>query len=361
MALKLPKLSLPKLSLPKITLGKKQIPIVVGGVVAVAALGWFGWQYFGEQEPPPPPPRKPQPVTAAKPSAAKTAAQADAGQARDKLIEDVLVASGLKQELNQLPERLLAGARQSAKQQQKASPPVVKAIEAAMAKSFTAEGFQGRVSADLKKNFERKRMQALLKDYSTPAAKRMIELEGAQRSPEDFARFARSAAATKPSPERAGLIKRIDAATRASDLALEFAFVSMKALATGIAGDDARKAGAIDKAIEKQRASAEKSIRDATLVNIAFGFKDASDADLEKYAGIYEAENSKWLYGQVYAALVEAVKSASAAAGEDIRAAASKPAAAAEKSAHAKTGADARDCLKLATNPEIIRCAEAYR
>lgn len=350
-------LTLPKLSVPKLALGKEQIPLVAGGVIALAALGWFGWQYFGEAEPPPP---KPQPVTAAKPAAApKAATAAESAQARDKLIEDVLVATGLKQELDQLPERLLAGARQSAKQQTKASSAALKAIEDAMAKSFTADGFKGRVSADLAKNFDQKRMQALLKAYSTPAAKHMVELARAPQSADEFAKFARSAAATRPSAERASVLKRIDAATKASDLAVEFAFVSMKALATGIAGEDARKAAAIDKSIEKQRAATTQGIRDATLLNVAFSFRDASDADLEKYAGVYEAEESKWLYGQVYAALLEEVNSASAAAGEDIRAAAVKPAAA--RAAHAKAGADARGCLKLATNPEIMKCAEAYR
>ena len=204
-------------------------------------------------------------------------------------------------------------------------------------------------------------MQALLKDYSAPEAKRMIELEGAEQSPQEFVRFARSPAATKPSPERAALIKRIDAATRAGDLAAEFAFVSMNALAAGIAGDDARKAAAMEKAIEKQRDAAEKDIRNATLANIAFSFRDASDADLEKYAGIHEAANRKWFYDQVYAALVETAKGASAAAADDIRAAVAKPAAGAGTPMHAKTGADARDCLKLATNREIMKCAEAYR
>ena len=353
-------LTLPKLTLPKLTLTKKQAPAIVGGVVILAAAGWFGWQYFEESAAPPPAASKPQPVTAAKPPApAKTAAPADAGQARDKLIEDVLVASGLKQQLNQLPQRLVAGVRQSGKQQTKASAAMVKTIEDAVVKSFTAEGFQRRVSADLKKNFDQQRLQALLKDFSTPAAKTMIELERASQAPEDLAQFARSAAATRTSPQRAGLIKRIDAATRAGDLAVDAAFVSMKALAMGMAGEDARKAGAIDQTIEKQRASATQKIRDATLLNLAFSFKDASDADLEKYAAIYEAEESKWFYGLVYASLLEEVKRASAEAGEGIAELTTKAAAA--KPAGSKAGADARACLGLATNAAIIKCAEEYR
>jgi len=353
-------LTLPKLTLPTLNLDKKRLPAIVGGVIVLAAAGWFGWQYLAEEAPPPaPPPKsKPQPVTAAKPPA-KAPTPAEIEKARDKLIEDVLVASGLKQQLNQLPQRLVAGVRQSGKQQTKASAAMVKTIEDAVVKSFTAEGFQRRVSADLKKNFDQNRLQALLKDFSTPAAKTMIELERASQAPEDLAQFARSAAATRTSPQRAGLVKRIDAATRAGDLAVDAAFVSMKALAMGMAGEDARKAGAIDQTIEKQRASATQKIRDATLLNLAFSFKDASDADLEKYAAIYEAEESKWFYGLVYASLLEEVKRASAEAGEGIAELATKAAAA--RSAGSKAGADARACLGLATNAAIIKCAEEYR
>ena len=362
-------LTLPKLTLPTLNLDKKRLPAIVGGVIVLAAAGWFGWQYLAEEAPPPaPPPKsKPQPVTAAKPPA-KAPTPAEIEKARDKLIEDVLAASGLKQQLDQLPRTLAAGVRQSGKQQKKATPAMVKTIEDALASSFTAEGFSGQVSADLKKKFDQQRMQGLLKDFSTPAAKSMIELERASPSAEALAQFARSAAATRPSSQRANLIKRIDAATKASELAVETAFASMKALAPGIVGENARKAAAMDKSIEQQRAAVTQKIRDATLLNLAFIYKDTSDADLEKYAGIYETENSKWFYGLVYASLLEEVKNASTKAGERIAELTAKPAAGATKLAAgttriagSKSGADARSCLEFDTNTKIIKCAEAYR
>lgn len=361
-------LTLPKFALPKLTLTKRQIPAVVGGVVIVSAAGWFGWQYFEDDGPAPAAPAKPQPVTAAKPpGAGKTAAPADAGPARDKLIADVLGASGLKQQLNQLPQNLIAGVRLSAKQPTKASPAVIKAIDDAVSESFSAAAFHGRVGAGLKKNFDEKRLQALLKDFSAPAAKRMVEMEQASPSPEEFGKFARSAAATRPSPRRASLIKRIDTATRASDFAIDAAFSSMKAIASGGAGAGAQKAAAADKIIEKQRASATNNIRSTTLLNLAYSYRNASDAELEEYAKFYESENSKWLSGIVYTSLMEEVRSASAQAGERIGALAKKPAPQEAATARARSSsgsmalADARTCLNLATNKAIMACAEKYR
>jgi hypothetical protein len=299
-------------------------------------------------------------VKAAKPPA-KAAAAADTPQARDRLVGEVLAASGLKQELDELPQRLVAGVRQSGKEQMKAPPALINAIENVVAESFTAAGFQTRVGAALKKDFDLKRLQGVLEDFSTPAAKSMVELEHRPQSADALAAFARSAAAKNPAPARAALIKRIDAATRASDLAVDTAFASMKALAMGIVGEGGRKAGAVEKAIEKQRAAAMSKIRDATLLNLAYTFKDASDADLEKYAAIYETDNSKWFYGLVYTALLAEAQAASAAAGERISELDIKPMTVAARHGGPKSGADARSCLGLATNTDIIRCAEEYR
>jgi hypothetical protein len=343
-----------------LSLTNNQILAVVGGVVVVAAAGWFGWQYFDGTEPAPVAPPKPLPVTTARPPTAVTAAApADAGPARDKLIEDALVASGLKRQLQQLPQQLIAGVRQSGAQLR--SPGVVKTIESAVAASFTPQGIHDRVSADLKKNFDQQRLQALLKDFSTPAAKRMIELEQAAPPAEAFARFARSQAATRPSSQRASLIRRIDAAIRASDLAVEVAFSYMKAIALGIVGDAAGKAAAVEKAIEKQRATATQKIRNATLLNLAFGFRDASEADLEEYARIYETENNKWFTNIVYGSLLEEVRSASEKARGSIGSLANKPAAPAAKPVPSRARLDARSCLDLATNEAIMKCAAQYR
>ena len=353
-------LTLPKLNLPKLALTKKQILTLVGGVIVVCAAGWFGLQYFEDAGPPPAPPPKPQPVTAAKPpGAAKAPAPVDEGAARDKLIQDLMAASGLKQQLSQLPDKLLAGVRQSGKPQTKASPAVIRTIETAVTESFTAQGFHDRVSASLKKNFDEKRVQALLKDYSTPTAKHMVELQQAPASQAELAQFARSAAATRPTPQRAGLIKRIDAATRASDLAIDIALSSMKGLALG--GGGAGKAAAVDKAIEKQRAAATNTIRNATLLNLAFSYRNASDDELGGYAEFYETENSKWLTGIVYTAVLEEVQSDSAQAVERIGAQAGKPAPIERARGGTRSRADARSCLDLATNSAIVKCAEQYR
>lgn len=350
------------LTLPKFAFDKKQLPAIVGGVLVLAAAAWFGWQYFAGNAAPPPA-RKPHAVTVVKPHApVKAATPAETAQARDQLIAEVLAATGLKQELDQLPARLAEGVKQYDKKQMKAPPALVKAIEDAVTASFTAEGFNSRVNAALQKNFDQQRLQALLKEFSTPAGKAMVEMERASHPPEEVAEFARSAAAKQAEPGRAALIKRIDAATGASETAVDVAFASMQALAMGMVSETKGKTGAVDRAIENERAGSFAKIRDATLLNLAFVFKDASDADLAKYAALCESENSKWFYGLVHAALVDEARADSTKVADIISQLKTKPAMRlAAGHTRRKPGADARACLALATDSAIIKCAEAYR
>lgn len=349
--------TLPKLAVPKLALSKKQI-LIIAGAVALLAAAWLGWRFLSEDTAPPPPPAKSTPTAAKQPGPAKAAPLA--GPAQDKLIDDVLIASGLKQQLNQLPGQMIAGIRESSQRKTKIPPTFAKALEQAVADSFSAQDLQDRLKADLKKHFDQRRLQALLGELSTPAGKRMVELEQVAPAREELDRFARGLTKTPLSPQRSLLLKRIDAAKRASDFAVELSFMYIDAIASAIAADEPKKPAAVAKAIEAQRAAATDNIRNATRLNLAFSYQSASDADLETYAKLAESDSAKWLTGIVIGSLLQQFKSAAALAGERIGEAASKPAAPAAKPARSKSRADARACLGLPTNNAIIKCAQEY-
>ncbi len=347
------------LTLPKLALSKKQI-LTVAGAVALLAAVWLVWQFVFEEAAPPPPPAK----IAARPAGAKPAAAAKAaplaGPAQDKLIEDVLVTSGLKQQLSQLPGQMVTGIREFGQGKTKIRSTFVKNLEQAVADSVAAQNFQDRLKADLKKHFDQQRLKAVLGDLSTPAGKRMVELEQAAPARAELDRFARALAKTPLSAQRLALIKRIDTAKKASDLAVQVSVMYMDAIASAMAGEGAKTPAAVAKAIETQRAAATNNIRDATWQNLAFSYQSASDADLETYAKLAESDAAKWLTGIVVGSLLEQFKSAAASAGERIAASASKPAAGAAKPVRSKSREDARACLKLETNTAIIKCAQEY-
>lgn len=343
--------------------------LIAVAVVLLAAGGWFAWQYLNESPPPPPPPQPKMAKPAAAPAAAAPAA-VDA----DKTIEALLGVTGMDHMLAQLPEQMLAGVRQAGQQARtgKLSPEDQAELERLTREAFTARGFRQRVIAALKRGFEAKRFQEFIADSSTPLAKRMTELEKLQPKPEEFAAFMAGLKAKPLAPMRVKLVERIDMAGRASELAAESMFASVRGMARGFAGADAKQVADIDKAIEQQRAAAEGNIRNAVRFSLAYAYRDVSDTDLAEYARLHEKAGTQFVLGLMFDALIEEIRSGSERLGVGLEmmlkarhagkpAPADGQATAVARSGRSRAHEDARECLRFEANRQVMGCAERFR
>lgn len=325
--------------------------LIGAAVLLLAGGGWFAWQHFMAEPPPPPPP----PPRAAAP-----------GVNQDRMIGELLAASGLDHLLDRLPEQMLAGARQAGRQDKsgRLSPGDLAELERLAQESFSAQGFRRSAEDGLRKQFEAKRFQEFIADSATPLAKRMNELEKQEPKQEELAAFMASLAAKPPTPERAKLIERIDVAGRASELAAEALFATVKGMARGFAGSDAKQVADADRAIEQQRAAAAGNIRDAVRLSLAHAYREVSDADLAEYVRLHEKESTQFVLGLVFDALIGEIRSGAERFGVGLEkllgarlAAPMKPAPSVASRAHE----DARECLRFEDNLQVMGCAEQYR
>lgn len=376
---------------------EKQAPnkalLIVGGLALFAAAGWFAWQRVNENETPPAPSKAAQPSAAPAAAQSKAAAPAAPKANPDKMIEDVLLASGLDSMLRRLPEQILEGVRQAGRQDKsgKLAAGAQRELERLTQEAFTAQGFKARVTLQLKKNFDEKRFREFLGDSSTPLAMRMTELEKKEPKPEEMAAFMASLAAKPLASARAQLIERIDTASRADELAMASMLAVMKGLARG-AGADAKQLAEIEKSGGPQRAAVEENLRNAVRAALAYAYRDVSDADLAEYARMHEKESTRFFLGLVFDALIDELHAGAermgaglgrqdrpkSAAGADAGAAdrpgqpsaqgAKKPAepdverpAAKAVSAPSRAHLDARECLRLEANRQVMGCAERFR
>jgi hypothetical protein len=343
--------------------------LIGGAAVLLAAGGWFVWQQFME-EPPPPPPPPPKAVAKPAPPAVN----------QDKLIEEILVVSGLDGTLQRLPEKMLSSVRQSGQQDKsgKLTAADLREMERLTQEAFSTQGFRQRVTARLKKNFDAKRYQEFLADSATPLAKRMTELEKQEPKPEELVAYMKGLAARPLAPERMRLVERIDTAGRASELAQEAMFSTIKGMMRGFAGSDTKQLSEVEKLIEKQRAAAAENIRNAVRLSLAYTYRDVSDADLAEYAKLHEKDSTRFMLSQVYEAMIEEIRdgaerfgaglekivkakmAAQAAAGSKGRPKVAAPAAASGASG-SRVHEDARDCLRFDENRQVMDCAERYR
>lgn len=352
---------------------KKTVMAVVGaGVLGLA--GWLAWDLFmAEPPPPPPPPPKPVAKSAAKPVPA------------DKLIEELIVLSGLRKALDQIPQQVAMGAKQSSGRAR--DPAAAAEVEKIIVDSFLPERFQKTMQEAFSKNFERKRVEALLVTFRGPLAKKMVALEGSEVKGEDLAAYARGLAA-KPLPkERLDLVQQLDTATKSSEFATEIVMATTMSMVRGAVAGDAKALADFDRQMEAQRSKMSEAIRGAVQLTFAYIYRDVGDAELADYVKVYDSEDGRWLMALASKALIEEFRNAGTQAGERIAVmiksrkpaaaaagktpAIGKPAAAvatepgqpaaASRPLTARSKLDARECLKLETNLAIHRCAEGFR
>lgn len=374
----------------------KRIVVLVGGLAVVAAGGWFAWQQFMAQ------PDEPA-MVAAKPAR-------PAAGAMDKLIGEALAGTGFTTYLQRLPEQIQTGFREGLKQRAPAGQDVAE-VEKALGAAFSTAKFEKRVQTQLKKNFDQVKLEALVKDTQSPAVQRIIELEKAAPAADQLVAFAKALQSNPLPEERLALLKRLESATGAGELSTEIMLASLKAMVLGAAGDKTPDGAALDKVIETQRAAAAEPMRNAAIINFAYTYRQASDADLGEYVKFYESEHGKWFSGQAHTALLDEFRSASgdlgkrlaemakggipstktASASDQATPATTPPGSAPSKAAGAaaavaqaptdepaaaptqlaavpraaakpsRRAEDARNCLDQEVNEAVIKCAEAYR
>lgn len=365
-----------------INLDKKKAGMAAAGIAVLAVAGWLAWDMF--MGPPPPPPI----VIKAKPPVAKPAAQAE--MSPDKLISEVIAVSGLRKSIDQIPEKVVQGARQSSNKS--SDPAVVAEIEKIMTDVFKAERFHTRVQEAMKKDFDRKRMESLLKTLSAPLMKKMADLEGQDVKPEALAAYAKGLAANPLSKERVQLLQDYDTATKTTDFAVELVIVTTRAMVTGVLGGDAVKMKAFEKDFDKQKSKLTEVMHNAMMITLAYVYKDVSDADFREYVKFSTTDEGKWFSETAMNAMLDEFRVGAGQAGERLAewaqtrkqatvavkgktvpavkevpapapavSVAAAPAEAGPRALTARAKLDARECLKQETNQAIHRCAEGFR
>ncbi len=356
-------------------LDKKKAGMAVAGIAVLGVAGWLAWDMFMGEPPPPPI------VIKAKPPVAKPAA-AKVEISPDKLVDELITVSGLSKQIERIPDQVIQGARQSsAKPRDKA---VIAEVEKIMTEALKPERFQQRVRDALKKDFDRKRVEGLIKTLNTPLMKKMAELEGKDVKPDELAAFVRSLAKTPLAKERMQLLQGYDSTTKSSEFAAELVGGTTRAMVAGAVGGDAAKLAQFDREFGKQKGKLGDAVREATLLTLAYMYRDVPDAELVEYTRFYTTDEAKWFIGQAMNAMLEEFRAGAQQTGERIvemvrmrkmagaaevksvkappgDAVAMAPADSGGRSLTARSKLDARECLKQETNQAIHRCAEGFR
>lgn len=226
---------------------------------------------------------------------------------REQLIDQLLAVSGMKKSLQILPAQI-AGDFMQAALRSGASKDEERELETTLGDAFPKDGFLNPVRDALRKNYDDQRFAHLLQLLSAPLATRMLKLEEQEPRAADMQNFLAQVSKSPLPPERIKLIQRMDGATQSSALLTAVTIASLEAMAHA-AGDDCSNAAARVKGmIAQNRSQIEKSNRSTAQIMLAFTYRDVSDADLVGYVKVYEDKDARWVQDIAQAAIAGQLK-----------------------------------------------------
>jgi hypothetical protein len=233
---------------------------------------------------------------------------------RDALIEEALTISGIKRQIEDLPEQVRAGADAS---QSQLRPKERAALAKIIGAAFRSGPILTTVRSAFQKSYDPMQMGLLLAQLRTPTARKMAVLEGAGSEPDVVAKLQTFAAGLKDAPpaeDRVARLVRLDVATGTTDLVIEMRAASIAAAFKVLSAlmppekrlPPAQMNAAVRNLVGQQREIARREI----LVLFLFIYREATDAELDEYIGIGSSESGRWFQTIYRRGLAEAITTA---------------------------------------------------
>ncbi|HEY4372790.1 MAG TPA: hypothetical protein VGN52_12760 [Burkholderiales bacterium] len=234
-------------------------------------------------------------------------AQADA--TRSALVEKVITAAGLREQMASIEKSMRESFAASATRTQKGETVTPEArarlqrMGSAVADAYRRELFVERIAASLSEGEGNGRLATVLAELDKPLVKRM---SAAEKQPLDPAAmrdyFTRTRSQPLP-PARLALMERIDAASGASELATQVTITTTKLLVYATPGMEAERAARASAEIDARLPATRAQVRAQLLAQFAYTYRNVNDADLELYTRENEGESLRWLNNRIAAAL----------------------------------------------------------
>ena len=299
---------------------------------------------------------------------------------QESIIEKLIVVSGLKITLDQMQRQVTPKFSNTAASSD-GSGAYQQEVMKLYAEAYPKDGFLNRVNTSLHNYYDEKRFLHYIQLLSTPTSTRMIGLESTEPTEADIKNYLAYIGSHPLSARRIKLIERLDLATGSSRLLTTITTLSIESNAVAMSEDCIVNVQRIRKEIEKNRHDIEKATRNQSLMNLAYTYRDVSDADLDEYVKTHEEKDIKWLDEIIVKAIAKQFESGMKKVGlgmkEIVQSQKPKktmfaPKCASNESTHEElpkshptaqsinspVESDLRDCLKLEDSLKIIACTE---
>lgn len=222
----------------------------------------------------------------------------DTSENRDKIINELMEASGLNHQIEQLPAMIHAGLQQGRNGMDETT---FAQVSTAMSETHTAKAFTEEIKGSLNKSYDQARFAAWLALVNSPFAQKMTQLEKEASTPEVMQHLQAYAATLDkdpPAPARIALIERMDKATAATSAALNIqlqtAQTMISVLDPLLPPEQRMKPGQKDEMLWQMQLQVRPMIQQFIALNMLYAYRSLPDKDLEQYIALYETDLGKW-------------------------------------------------------------------
>lgn len=238
----------------------------------------------------------------------------------DSIIEEVLILSGLKQQIEQIPGHL-----KSQKLPPQLSQQQHNTIARILSESFQPQFLNEEIKEYLRQGFTDERAWQLLVWLRSPLSRKMSQLEvhaTAAESIPDIERFAARLQSSLPEAQRLALVERLDAAGKLSetgtDMVIELLRI-MTQLSNEMTSPGRRPpAASFDQKLNALRSQLLVVVRQKTQLTYLFAYRSVADAELNEYVSFFESSLGKWYVKTFNDSILHALRAGTEKAAQEI-------------------------------------------
>lgn len=228
------------------------------------------------------------------------------------LVRDVMALSGLQQQIQQIPQQVLAGFDQ---QQRKLPGEQQAALRQALATSFDATMLDGVISKNLEASLQPNVLTATLTWLKSDLGRKVTRLENVASEPrfqQELPAFAKQLEKAPPDHDRAQLIRRIDRVSNGTELLLDIS----ESLGLGVAAayeetlPAAQRSGLahLRNQLARSREARRQHIQNHVWVSLLLTYRTLPQEDLRRYVEFLETEEGLGFYTQANLAIKDALE-----------------------------------------------------
>ncbi len=245
---------------------------------------------------------------------------------KEMLLLDMYSKSGLEKQIEQMPMIIMAGFDQAVVRddRMKAMPPrVIGEIRAPIETLFAADKIKKTILAECREKLSVDDLKKIMEWLDSPLGRKFTQLEVIASTPEKYVEIQQFAGTLQKSPrlpEQLNIIRRLDAAVKATETGVEVAVNTQMGVAIAMVETLPKEQQPtyddLFAAIEKSRPQFESVIRAQTIVSLLYTYRNVPHEELDRYIAFASSPTGTGYHDAVISGMKKALLKGSYKWGE---------------------------------------------